>query len=122
MSNTTRGVFIFLLAFSLVAVALLFDGVARMKRNEAPPFNEGLVTSVDMLPRPPGAVLLQLDKPAWKVGLWIFAIALPVVSGVFAFRMERSVLAFALLIVWATATGIFGIWVWLYSAFHNFKL
>ena len=34
---------------------------------------------------------------------------------------ERSVLAFALLLVWTGMVGVFGVWVWLYSAFHNFR-
>lgn len=121
MANTTKGVFIFLVAFSVIAVAMLFDGIARMKRNGAPPFNEGLVTSVDMLPRPPGGVLMELEKGVWRSVVWMMAIVLPVVSGLLAFRKERSVLAFALLLVWTGMVGAFGVWVWLYSAFHNFK-
>ena len=122
MVNTTKGVFIFLVAFSVIAVAMLFDGIARMKRNGAPPFNEGLVTSVDMLPRPPGGVLVELEKGVWRSVVWVVATVLPVVSGLLAFRKERSVLAFALLLVWTGMVGVFGVWVWLYSAFHSFKV
>ena len=122
MVNTTKGVFIFLVAFSMIAVAMLFDGIARMKRNGAPPFNEGLVTSVDMLPRPPGGVLVELEKGVWRSVVWVVATVLPVVSGLLAFGKERSVLAFAVLLVWTGMVGVFGVWVWLYSAFHSFKV
>ncbi|MGZ8939863.1 MAG: hypothetical protein ACXW32_11690 [Limisphaerales bacterium] len=121
MSNTTKGFFIFLLAFSLVSVGILFDGVGRMKRNGAPPFNEGLVTSVDSLPRPPEELLLRLDQRPWRIAVWIVAMVVPIVCGILAFRSERSVTAFAMLVMWATLAGFAGIWVWLYSAFHRFK-
>ena len=122
MSSTAKGLFIFLLAFSLVSVGMLFDGVARMKRNGAPPFNEGLVTSVDSLPRPPESLLIRLDQPGWRIAVWLIAVVVPIVCGFLVFRSERSAAAFALLVMWATLAGFAGIWVWLYSAFHRFKV
>jgi hypothetical protein len=120
--NATRGVFIFLVVLGVMGVAMLFDGIGRMKRNGAPPFNDGLVTSVDALARPPGRVLLKLEKGIWRWTVWVVAIVLPVVSGVLAFRKERSVFGWGLLLVWTGMAGFFGIWVWLYSAFHKFKM
>lgn len=121
MSNTAKGFFLFLVVFSLVSVGMLFDGVARMKRNGVPPFNEGMVTSVDSLPRPPEGVLWRLDKRPWRIALWIVALIVPMVCGILAFRSERSAAAFGMLVVWTTLAGFAGIWVWLYSAFHRFK-
>lgn len=121
MSTTAKGFFVFLAMLGLLSVAMLFDGIARMKRYGAPPFNEGLVTSVDSLQRPPEALLLRLDQRPWRMALWIIAFVIPVLCGFLAFRSERSVTAFAVLVIWVTLAGFAGIWVWLYSAFHRFK-
>jgi hypothetical protein len=121
MSNASKGAFVFLLAFSVVSLAMLFDGVARMKRNGAPPFADGLVTSVDSLPRPPEGIIRQLDQSSWRIGVWIVAAAILMACIYSAFRSQR-VLAFAVLLPWATAVGIFALWVWLYSLFHKFKM
>lgn len=120
MSNTTKGTLIFLFAFGVVSMAMLFDGVSRMKRNGAPPFAEGLVTSVDFLPRPPQNVVKHLDASRWRIGAWVLAAAVLGSCVALAFRSERLVAAFSLLLLWAVASGILGFWVWLYSVFHKF--
>lgn len=121
MSNTTKGVFIFLLAFSILSMALLFDAIARMKRHGAPPFNKGLITAVLALPTPPERLILALDTRIWRGIFWLLAIALPLSSGLIAFPSQRPFAGLALLLLWTTLISFFSIWSWLYSVFNKFS-
>ena len=106
--------------FGLLSISILYGGIDRLKRTKTPPFaGEGhLYSTVTFLPRPSNELLLRLDRMPWRIALWTFVIAAPLLTAFLFFKSERPISAILLLGGWSCVAGTLGFWIWLYSMFH----
>jgi hypothetical protein len=108
--------------FALLSVSLLYSGIGRLRATNTPPFGAGLYTVSSFIAPPPDALLLRLDRPICRWSIWALTFAVPVASAVSCFARERQFAALLLLVLWSILAGVFGFWIWLYSAFHALKV
>ena len=122
MSDATKRLFGFLTVFILISTFLGYRGIERLRRTEHPPFNTGLFTDISLIPHPSDRVILLLDSSTARVLVWTLVLALPTVCGIFAFRMERWILSYVILIMSSAVFGLFGFSIWLHALFDAVPL
>jgi hypothetical protein len=113
MSNNAKGLFAFLATFSLLAVILGFEGIARLERVHAPPFNQEMFMIIGGVPMPPARMILFLNSICGRILTWLGVIAVPLACVLLAVRREKIYTAAAILFLWAGLCGWMGGTIWL---------
>jgi hypothetical protein len=116
MSFSTKALFAFLTVFSLLTVILGYEGIAKMERCHYPPFlQNGFFHVIGGIEPPPDKVVLALYSSLGRMGVWFLTVALPLLSGLLAFRHERRILGFSILMLWTALCCWIGIRLWLHA-------
>jgi hypothetical protein len=103
--------------FSLLGVILGFDGVARLKEREAPPFETGLYKAIWEIPPPPTKLVLFLDSMTGRWSVWAAIVLGPGAAWAALMRRDRPMAGLMVTGVWSAIAGLMGIWLWAFSLF-----
>jgi hypothetical protein len=117
MSFSTKAFFAVLTLFSLLCIILCYEGIARLERLQFPPFPppNTMFHVWGGIPPPSDKLLLFIHSTFGHVLAWLAAIAIPLTCGIVAFRQEKSILGFAILIAWAALCGWIGLRTWMHA-------
>lgn len=104
--------------FNLAGVLLGYEGIARLRRLQVPPFFAGLGDVMAPYPPPPNWLLLGWASTCGQAILCAGCLLIPVISAALAFGKGRYLSGFTLAFVWTLASGVVGFRFWFDAIFN----
>lgn len=118
------GLFGLLVAAMLVSVVFGYQGIARLRQNQYPPFLPAGITFTgdEKIHHPNNRVILFLDSREGKILVGYLMVAVPVVCGVLIGKKKRQFWSFAVLIGFATIFCWMGFSIYLHAVYDSLSL
>ena len=115
----TSGAVMFAVAFlyGALGIGLLYDAIHRMRQAGVPPFNQGLYTAIWTVPPPPTGVIQWCDAWSGRILTVGSILCVPVLSAWLAVRHRWFLATWVIMGAWSIASGLLGIWAWIFSRF-----
>lgn len=107
-------VFGLLFFFNILGVIFGYIGIATMKHDGMPPFNDGLYTAMWSHKPPPTDVVAWCDSTKGR----IVVIIMPIIFWLAAFRLKWRVVGHGGNLIWSMLVFGFGIWIWFHGRFQ----
>jgi hypothetical protein len=106
-------VFGFLIFLNILGVIFGYIGISTMKREEMPPFNDGLYMAFWNHQPPPENVVAWGDSTMGRIAV----IVMPIIFWLAAFRLKWRVVGHGGNFIWSMLVFGFGMWIWIHSRF-----
>jgi len=115
MNPSIRFLTLFVVAYGILGLGLLYSGIGKMHGKRLPPFNDGLYTATWTFPSPPKEQIRFFDGRFIRITVWsaTAAVFAGTVWSVFADR--RRILGFSILLSWSSWFLFIGTWTWIFS-------